>query len=206
MTERERLILLTTALDAVEDCCSDAPDLAGHGHSTGLKDAIRQRCDDEGHMARAIGPDGLKTSPLVTVPFEVVEAACMAAVAAALARGDDTSPIEDWPDEDRVALCIFTEPAIADAVQRAGLSMALSAIPKDWYLEGLYHRHTQPYAFRARPLNMAKDHLHPWLVSLRCKAKAGLPLDGTGETPEVALAAAIAKVLAKTQEQNRATP
>lgn len=30
------------ACDAVEDYCSDMPDLAGHGHSNGLKDAIRE--------------------------------------------------------------------------------------------------------------------------------------------------------------------
>jgi len=29
------------AMNAVEDYCSDMPDLAGHGHSVGLKDAIR---------------------------------------------------------------------------------------------------------------------------------------------------------------------
>jgi len=29
------------AMDVVEDYCSDMPDLAGHGHSVGLKDAIR---------------------------------------------------------------------------------------------------------------------------------------------------------------------
>ena len=31
---------LREAADVVEDYCSDMPDLAGHGHSVGLKDAI----------------------------------------------------------------------------------------------------------------------------------------------------------------------
>lgn len=31
---------LREAADAVEDYCADMPDLAGHGHSVGLKDAI----------------------------------------------------------------------------------------------------------------------------------------------------------------------
>ena len=33
------------AADAVEDYCSDMPDLAGHGHSVGLKDAILAHAD-----------------------------------------------------------------------------------------------------------------------------------------------------------------
>jgi hypothetical protein len=31
---------LTEAAEAVEDYCADAPDLAGHGHSVGIRDAI----------------------------------------------------------------------------------------------------------------------------------------------------------------------
>lgn len=33
--------MIDLACNAVEDYCSDMPDLAGHGHSVGLKDAIR---------------------------------------------------------------------------------------------------------------------------------------------------------------------
>ena len=35
-----RAAALREAADAVEDYCADMPDLAGHGHSVGLKDAI----------------------------------------------------------------------------------------------------------------------------------------------------------------------
>lgn len=34
------------AVDAVEDYCADMPDLAGHGHSVGLRDAILARADE----------------------------------------------------------------------------------------------------------------------------------------------------------------
>ena len=48
----DRIIAVTRAeamheaVDAVEDYCSDMPDLAGHGHSVGLRDAILSRADE----------------------------------------------------------------------------------------------------------------------------------------------------------------
>ena len=45
------------AMNAVEDYCSDMPDLAGHGHSVGLKDAIR---------AIPIAPQPVAVTPVET--------------------------------------------------------------------------------------------------------------------------------------------
>ena len=42
---RVRAEAMREAADAVEDYCSDMPDLAGHGHSVGLKDTILARAD-----------------------------------------------------------------------------------------------------------------------------------------------------------------
>lgn len=41
VTESAKALIVETACGAVEDYCSDMPDLAGHGHSVGLTDAIR---------------------------------------------------------------------------------------------------------------------------------------------------------------------
>ncbi len=40
---------LREAADTVEDYCSDMPDLAGHGHSVGLKDAILAKIKEADH-------------------------------------------------------------------------------------------------------------------------------------------------------------
>ena len=42
---RVRAEAMREAADAVEDYCSDMPDLAGHGHSVGLKDTFLARAD-----------------------------------------------------------------------------------------------------------------------------------------------------------------
>lgn len=39
--KRHDAALIERCADVVEDYCSDIPDLAGHGHSVGIKDAIR---------------------------------------------------------------------------------------------------------------------------------------------------------------------
>ena len=49
---------LERAGDAVEDYCSDMPDLAGHGHSSGLRDAIRHLASDPAEVAAIIAKAG----------------------------------------------------------------------------------------------------------------------------------------------------
>jgi hypothetical protein len=49
---------LETAGDAAENYCSDMPDLAGHGHSVGLRDAIRALSSDPAEVAKIIKKAG----------------------------------------------------------------------------------------------------------------------------------------------------
>jgi hypothetical protein len=49
---------LETAGDAAENYCSDMPDLAGHGHSVGLRDAILALSSDPAEVAAIIKKAG----------------------------------------------------------------------------------------------------------------------------------------------------
>jgi len=49
---------LERAADAAEDYCSDMPDLAGHGHSVGLRDAIRSLASNHAEVAAIIKKAG----------------------------------------------------------------------------------------------------------------------------------------------------
>ena len=138
------------------------------------------------------------------IPEPVILAALFASFDSAREDGREVSDWHDWEPEDQRAAMLDMQAALdagfAAMTGNARLWLGLAQIPEGWYLAGMHHRHTNPSnPLWTRPLDKRKDFLDPWLVSLRCKAVPGLPVEGAGETAEVALAEAIRLVQEREQ-------
>lgn len=172
-----------------------------------------ERGEARDHMDPDWGPDGppvRKPERIADaqIPEPVVQAALFASFDSARADGREVSDWHDWEPEDQRAAMLDMQAALdagfAAMAGNARLWLGLAQIPEGWYLAGMHHRHTHPVnPLWTRPYDRARDHLDPWLVSLRCKTVPGLPVEGTGETAEVALAEAIRLVQAREQGAGR---